>query len=34
MLQVLKDANISDLAEQAAIARRPAVVGIDEARWN
>ena len=34
LLQVLKDANISDLAQQAAVARRPSVVVIGETRWN
>jgi Rrf2 family protein len=34
LLQVLKDSNISQLADQAALARRPAVVAIEEARWN
>lgn len=34
LLQVLKDANISDLAQQAAAARGPSVVVIGETRWN
>jgi Rrf2 family protein len=34
LLQVLKDANITALAEQAALARRPAMVVIEEAQWN
>ena len=34
LLQVLKDANITDLALRAAAVRRPAMIGIDEARWN
>ena len=34
LLQVLRDATISFLADQAAMARRPAIVSIDEARWN
>jgi Rrf2 family protein len=34
LFQVLGDANISTLASQAAQARRPAVVVIDEARWT
>ena len=32
--QVLQEASISNLAEQAAAARRPVVFGIDEVRWN
>jgi Rrf2 family protein len=34
MLQVLQEATISTLAGQAAAARRPVVLGIDEVRWN
>lgn len=34
LLQVLRNANISALAEQASVARRPAIVAIDEAQWN
>ncbi|MCX6628403.1 MAG: Rrf2 family transcriptional regulator [Candidatus Solibacter sp.] len=32
--QVLKDANIADLATRAAAAQGPAIIGIDEATWN
>ena len=34
LLQVLRDATIGFLAQQAAIARKPAIVLIDETRWN
>ena len=34
LLDVLKGATISFLAQQVAISRRPTIVGIDEARWN
>jgi Rrf2 family protein len=34
LLQVLRGATISFLAQQAAMARRPAIVSIDEARWS
>ena len=34
MVKVLKDANVSDLAQQAAQARRPVVVAIQETRWS
>jgi Rrf2 family protein len=34
LLQVLKDANISDLAQHAVAARGPSVVVIGETRWN
>ena len=34
MVQVLREATISFLAQQAAMARKPAIVAIDEARWN
>ena len=34
LVGVLRSATISFLAQQAAISRRPAIVGIDEARWN
>jgi DNA-binding IscR family transcriptional regulator len=34
LLQVLREATISFLAQQAAMARKPAIVAIDEARWN
>ena len=34
LLQVLRGATISFLAQQAAMVRRPAIVAIDEGRWN
>ena len=34
LADVLKGATISFLAQQAALARRPTIVGIDQARWN
>ncbi len=34
MLQVLQEATISKLAGQAAVVRRPVILGIDEVRWN
>jgi len=34
LVEVLKGATILFLAQQAAMARRPIIVGIDEARWN
>jgi Rrf2 family protein len=34
LVDVLKGATISFLAQQVAVSRRPTIVGIDEARWN
>ena len=34
LVEVLKGATILFLAQQVAMARRPIIVGIDEARWN
>jgi Rrf2 family protein len=34
LVGVLRGATISFLAQQAAMARHPLIVGIDEARWN
>jgi DNA-binding IscR family transcriptional regulator len=34
LVGVLRGATISFLAQQAAMTRRPTIVGIDEARWN
>src|ERR1017187_2123822 len=34
LIGVLRGATISFLAQQAAMARRPTIVGIEEARWN
>ena len=34
LVGVLRDATISFLAKQAAIARRPTIVAIDEVEWN
>jgi DNA-binding IscR family transcriptional regulator len=34
LFQVLKDANISTLAENAAQTRRLGMVAVDEVRWN
>jgi DNA-binding IscR family transcriptional regulator len=34
LVDVLKGATISFLAQQVAISQRPIIVGIDEARWN
>lgn len=34
LTQVLRAATIGFLAEQAALARRPGIVSIDETRWN
>jgi Rrf2 family protein len=34
LIGVLRGATISFLAQQAAMARRPAIVSIDEARWS
>src|ERR1017187_7629674 len=34
LVGVLKEANITFLAQQAAIARRPVIVAIDDVQWN
>jgi hypothetical protein len=34
LVEVLRGATITFLAQQAAISRRPVIVSIDETRWN